>query len=387
MKYLAFYTTDHFRDRQLAVSPAGVSKSAYVAQLLRSTGRPVEIVSPCWSKCGRWQAWPAADEPLGDGLTLHQLAAFGVPARWLTPLQWAFALWQVFWYLLRHTRAGEPVAAYHSYYLCLPLLLAKRLRKFRLVLEVEEIYQDITPLPAPVRWLERRTLAAADACVISTQELAGRLPAGRPAVVVNGVYAAEPPRAEPPFDDGRVHCVYAGTLDPAKGGAAAAGAAAAFLPAGYHVHILGFGSDRQKQALLDQIAQLQPACRCALSYDGVKQGEAYTRFLQRCQIGLCTQIPEGAYLKTSFPSKILGYMANGLQVVSARIPSVERSAVGDLLCYYDAQTPQAIAAAICAATAQPPAQDPRARLQALDAQARRDLRAMLEGLCTAPRKE
>ena len=293
----------------------------------------------------------------------------------------------MFWYLLRHTRAGEPVAAYHSYYLCLPLLLAKRLRKFRLVLEVEEIYQDITPLPAPVRWLERRTLAAADACVISTQELAGRLPAGRPAVVVNGVYAAEPPRAEPPFDDGRVHCVYAGTLDPAKGGAAAAVAAAAFLPAGYHVHILGFGSDRQKQALLDQIAQLQPACRCALSYDGVKQGEAYTRFLQRCQIGLCTQIPEGAYLKTSFPSKILGYMANGLRVVSARIPSVERSAVGDLLCYYDAQTPQAIAAAICAAAAQPPAQDPRARLQALDAQARQDLRTMLEGLCTAPRKE
>ena len=39
-------------------------------------------------------------------------------------------------------------------------------------------------------------------------------------------------------------------------------------------------------------------------------------------------------------------MANGLQVVSIRIPAVEGSAVGSCLHYYDQQTPEAIAQAI-----------------------------------------
>ena len=53
--------------------------------------------------------------------------------------------------------------------------------------------------------------------------------------------------------------------------------------------------------------------------------------------------------------------------------------MGDLLTYYAAQTPQQIADAVRRVPLDG-AQDPRARLQALDAQARRDLQAMLESL-------
>ena len=42
-------------------------------------------------------------------------------------------------------------------------------------------------------------------------------------------------------------------------------------------------------------------------------------------------------------------MANGLGVVSIRIPAVETSAVGSLVTYYDSQTPQCIAYAIMSA--------------------------------------
>lgn len=380
MKYLAFYTTDHFRDRQLAVSPAGVSKSAYVAQLLRSTGRPVEIVSPCWSKCGRWQAWPAADEPLGDGLTLHQLAAFGVPARWLTPLQWAFALWQVFWYLLRHTRAGEPVAAYHSYYLCLPLLLAKRLRKFRLVLEVEEIYQDIMSLPKPVRRWERAVIRQADAYIFSTAALGQAVqPGAKPTVVINGSYRCAAPADAAPFADGAVHCLYSGTFDPAKEGAYLAIRAAAYLPAAYCVHISGFGTPEQVQQVRQEIARVQQTAACRIVYEGFLDDDAYTALLQKCQIGLNTQTPDKGFSNTCFPSKILTYMAHGLRVVSAANEAITASGVGDLLTYYTAQTPQQIADAVRRVPLDG-AQDPRARLQALDAQARQDLQAMLESL-------
>lgn len=380
MKYLTFFSAEEERALCLSTSPAGVTKSRYMVQLLREAGHPVEMVSPAWSKCGRWHFWKAFDLALDSNITVHQLATFGTPLRWLTPLQWLHSLLQLFFYLLFHTRAGEPVLVYHSYYVSLPVLLARRLKKFKLLLEVEEIYQDVLSLPGPLRRWETNILHSADGYILSTEALRGEIHCpGKPDLVIHGSYTVEPSRGVPPFGDGKIHCIYAGTLDPVKGGAAAAVAAAALLPENYHVHILGFGSAAQKSALQEQIQQVQRSARCELTYDGLLQGEAYIRFLQRCQIGLSTQVPEGNYIKSSFPSKILTYLANGLQVVSARLPSVEQSGVGDMITYYDAQTPEAIAAAIQAVDLSASC-TPTRRLQELHEQARVRLQTMLEDL-------
>ena len=102
-----------------------------------------------------------------------------------------------------------------------------------------------------------------------------------------------------------------------------------------------------------------------MSYDGLLSGEDYIRFIQSCDIGLSTQNPDAAFNATSFPSKILSYMANGLRVVSIRIPAIEQSAVGDMLIYYDKQTPQEIARAI-RAVQMDALYHSRVRIQALD---------------------
>ena len=96
----------------------------------------------------------------------------------------------------------------------------------------------------------------------------------------------------------------------------------------------------------DLISDIASRSKAKVSYDGLLSGEDYIRFTQSCDIGLSTQNPDAAFNATSFPSKILSYMANGLRVVSIRIPAIEQSAVGDKLFYYDEQTPQEIAKAI-----------------------------------------
>lgn len=380
MKYLTFFTTDAYKDRQLATAPPAVTKSTYMAQLLRDIGQSVEIISPSWSKCHAWHHWKASDSTMDNQVKVHQLATFSTPFRWLTPLQWLYSLGQLFFYLIRHTHAGEPVLVYHSYYLSFPVLLAKRIKKFKLILEVEEIYQDIIHLPKIIAALETRILNTADGYVLSADDMRQALPcSAKPWMIINGIYTVEAPRNAPPFSDGKIHCVYAGTLDPAKGGAYAAVEVAAFLPENYHLHILGFGSEQEKSSLLKQIQQVQLQSPCGLSYEGAMQGENYIRFLQRCQIGLSTQIPEGQYIKTSFPSKILVYLSNALQVVSARIPSVVHSGVGDLITYYDAQTPEQIAAAIRAIDVTS-ACNPTGRLQELHKQSCTRLQKILEAL-------
>ena len=98
--------------------------------------------------------------------------------------------------------------------------------------------------------------------------------------------------------------------------------------------------------MVDLVAKISSNDRAKITYDGVLSGKDYIRFLQSCDIGLSTQDPNAAFNGTSFPSKILSYMANGLRVVSIRIPAIETSAVGDMVFYYDEQTPEEIAKAI-----------------------------------------
>ena len=146
--------------------------------------------------------------------------------------------------------------------------------------------------------------------------------------------------------DGKIHCVYAGTLDTRKGGAMTAIATASYLPENYHMHILGFGNNEDVSKVKNAIAESLISTRCYITYDGVLRGEEYIRFLQSCDIGMSTQNPNLEFNGTSFPSKILTYMANGLQVVSVRIPAIEKSKISPYLQFYDGNNPEDIAKTI-----------------------------------------
>ena len=167
----------------------------------------------------------------------------------------------------------------------------------------------------------------------------------KPEAIIYGTYhiAKEMPKL---FTDGKIHCVYAGTLDLRKGGAAAAAAAALFLNGDYHIHILGFGNEKEKKEMLGIIDDISKKTEAKITYDGLLSGDEFTSFIQSCDIGFSTQTPDAAFNSTSFPSKILTYMVNGLRVVSIRIPAIEKSAVGKFMYYYDEQTPENIANAV-----------------------------------------
>ena len=270
----------------------------------------------------------------------------------------------------------DTVIAYHSLQTADIFFAYKRKNNFKFILELEEIYQDVVNCGQKKAAWERKVITAADGYILATEALSKEIPAERPYIVINGTYHSEPER-DVGFADGKIHCVYAGTFDPTKGGAAAAAAAAEFLPEKYHVHILGFGTEEQKKQLQGLIATVQKKTKCTLTYDGLKSGEEYIRFLQSCQIGLCTQIPDARYTETSFPSKVLVYLANGLRVLSVRIPAVENSEVGGILYYYDTQSPQEIANAIMNIPMKED-YDSRQLLNQLDKDCERNLKRLLE---------
>ena len=347
MKYLAYYDTPENAAENRNIVLAATNKVSYICDAINRAGKTVEIISASgtWNKKG----CKGKTVQLSEGTSLKLFSCMGtglLPKRVLGRNLLKFKL---FLYLLFQIRKNETVIVYHSVAYARMVTLLRKLKKFRLIMEVEEIYADVNGKEKD-RKKEYQVFSVADAYMFPAERLNQKINTkGKPYTLICGTYQEAPDR-KCRFEEiaaiGKIHCVYAGTFDPRKGGGQMAIRAAQHLPENYHMHILGFGSPKEVDEVMQLLEQVSQECRCGISYDGCLKGEEYIRFLQSCHIGLSTQNPEGAYNDTSFPSKILSYMANGLQVVTVRIPVVEESPVGQWMHYYDESTPDAIAQAI-----------------------------------------
>ena len=352
------YYIGHYSDpsgsSKRKTAPAADTKMDYSISSLKKVGYDVEVLSFCVDD-DRKSVFEKKSgyEIEKNGTHVVFFTNYTSKFRILRVIGRAFSWIKIRKYLCKKCLGNESkVVIYHSLGLLKVIDLFDKKKK-RFILEMEEIYADVIGKTK----LRKKEIAAAhkaNGYIFPTKMLNSEINnKNKPFVIIHGTYQVEMDRKCGIFnknlqtdEDKIIHCVYAGTLDPRKGGAVAAAAAAEFLPENYHVHILGFGSEQEIQNMKDRILNITSRAKAKVTYDGLLYGEDYIRFIQSCDIGLSTQNPDAAFNATSFPSKILSYMANGLRVVSIRIPAIEQSAVGDKLFYYDEQTPQEIAKAI-----------------------------------------
>lgn len=348
IKYFSYYSRNPDQKRSAVL--AAMNKMDYICDALEASGREVVIISAS-TNMDKQNAAAYCIDQITEKTCCINFACGPCNGRWRRYLNRCRIHWHILLELMKVKR-DEKVIVYHSLGYMNLVNLAHKLKKFHLILECEEIYSDVIG-NKELRAKEIRFMQSADSYILSSRLLSEIVnPCHKPEVVIHGTYGVEADRKCDIFsqvlqqsEESCIHCVYAGTMDPRKGGAVAA-AAAEFLPENYHIHILGFGSEKQIQEMKERIADISSRAKARVTYDGLLSGEEYIRFIQSCDIGLSTQNPDAAFNATSFPSKVLSYLANGLRVVSIRIPAIEQSAVGNALYYYDTQTPEEIAKAI-----------------------------------------
>lgn len=344
IKYICYYNSHHRQFPREGV-PSATTKIDYIIDVLNRLGYTVKIISKSGVSSTKLVFNLGGSVQIGENTVRHfiSLGCVKSPLRVLS--RWLNTLHFFFW-LLFHTKHNEQIIVYHSLGYCKMLNLLRQMKHLCIIGEIEELFQDVHMQSKIVSRSEYEFINGCGKYLFPSILMNNRFnPLGKPFAIVHGIYKAEK-KLEDKFCDGKIHVVYGGTFDPMKGGAFAAAEAGRFLPENYVVHICGFGSetdiDRIKELIVDTNANSNSETR----FEGLLRGENYTRFIQKCHIGLSTQNPTAAFNDTSFPSKILVYLANGLKVVSIRIPVVESCAVVDEISFYDIQSPENIAEAI-----------------------------------------
>ncbi|MDI6700805.1 MAG: glycosyltransferase [bacterium] len=186
-------------------------------------------------------------------------------------------------------------------------------------------------------------LKAADSYILSTHTLVDKINSNKPYIVSYGELKHNKQIVEKYKD--KIHLVFAGTFDPLKGVIESINTAR-YLDNNYHLHIIGFGNQKETENVLNLINETNKNSSCKVTYDGCLKGDDYIEFIQKCHIGLSTISKRKNFIDSVFPSKILSYLCNNLYVVSGDLKSVLESPFSHFIKFYYEDNPESIAKAI-----------------------------------------
>ena len=350
----AIYYIGHYdlKDEPRSVSPAAVTMMDYVSEVIQREGFQCNILSCASDVVSHIEKKVI----LNDGRKVVFKPCFGKVAKTNFPkwLHYAYKRKKsLFQFFDHHINDGDTVILYHSlvYIDAIKKLISRK--KIHLIIQVCEIYSDVIN-DNRQKQRELDFFKLADGFIFSTAHLGNLINIdNKPSCVCLGTYKIEHSYSAAFLTNDCINVVYAGTLDPRKGGATAAATAAAFLPKDYTVHVLGFGSQEEIDHICSIIEEANAQGNGKAIFEGVKRGSEFNHFVQNCRIGLSTQEPTAKFNATSFPSKVLMYMANGLNVVSIDIPAIRQSAVSPAITFYSKQEPDKIAKAVVEAVYNP----------------------------------
>ena len=346
MKLVCFYDILKYQDEERVFAPSTATVIDYIADSLSRLNINVEIISPAETRkvSGRF---PFRSEEVKPGVILTQAASNGYRNRLLRIItKTRSRLWLVK-YLLKNTRPNEIVFFWDSPVLYEPLLIFRLLdrKKVKILYFASEIFREVIPLNKLKQKMEWKLFNDADKFLVSTKMLNEKVNNNnRESIVLHGTYMLTP-QYNDRFEDGLVHIVYAGIINATKGSGKAV-KIAEYLPENYHINIIGYGKNEDLAILKEVIIESNSKNACKISFDGTLSGEEYNRYLQKCDIGICSQDLSAKYNESSFPSKILSYMANGLRVVSVDLKAVHTSEIGDVLYYTKSDSAEDFAEAI-----------------------------------------
>lgn len=349
--YIGWYIADEDRERYSGNVPGNL-KMHYVVDQLKESGNTPEIISFARKKGATGLYITRLSN--SQGCLLRYLGGVGGNSRFAQRLDFLMKECLFIWLCLFKIKKSDTIVLYHS--VALTNLLAK-LRKFvkrHVILEVEEVYGYAAVGDRP--WVDKEieSIKQMDAHICVNDGMLHKLSLDSKKSVANYGVGVFPERRVQRFSDGKVHVVYAGTIEMKKLGALTAVESAAYFPDNYILHILGFGTEENMKRLKEKINDINSKAGCVkVEYNGYKTGSELDEFLHSCHIGLSSNVMRPNFANNTFPSKVITYMCHDLSVVLGYAEAFYDIPISQGWSFYHEFKPEKIAEAVASVEIKP----------------------------------
>lgn len=256
---------------------------------------------------------------------------------------------QVLYQLLIKINRKDTVIYYHSLYLLPFFKMAKIIKGFKLILEVEESYMAAWNKRDFWINIELFLLKGADAYIFVNDLFPKILRCNQPYAVCYGNYSSfqkkpnQTDNSEIEFNQHKAtNLVYAGLIsDCENSDVYLALETVKKLPSNYKLRVLGYGSESAILKLNNYIEKNKLSNK--VFYHGFLKGESFNSFLRECDIALNPRVLEDKLSNYTFPSKVLTYLSNGLSVVSTPIKCIQSSKIKEAVFFSKDNTSESLA--------------------------------------------
>lgn len=345
VNYICFFSEPE--DKDVLVSyPSVWSKIDYIKNVLIESGYNIEIISTAFiNKRGVYKGHVSVI----NSLEKHRFFnSFKTGIRILDKLNIAYMYVQLFICLLAKSKS-EYILVYHSLFYDKVIKFINKVYGRQFILEIEDVYSSLNKKTKKFSEREWRYFELPSAYLIVNDIIADKIKNGKDKIISYGRYQL-PEWKRKDNNYSKIRLIYAGVIERERRGAFLAVESMRYLPDNYELFICGFGSDDDIDALQNEIEQIKnESKRNLITYLGYKYGEEYEYILQHCDIALSTHVYDDTNMDSAdhtFPSKLLVYLANGLQVVAQRLQVLEKSELSELIFFYDCPIAENVAQTI-----------------------------------------
>ncbi|MDN5650258.1 MAG: glycosyltransferase, partial [Acinetobacter sp.] len=212
----------------------------------------------------------------------------------------------------------------------LPIILFfKKIKNFKLILEVEENYSAVWGENETKIEEENNNILKADKFIFVNDIFPKRIGVKLPYIICYGDYRnnlKENNNKTNLVEKEKITMVYAGLIsDGVYPDIYLAVDAMLYLNNNYILKIIGYGEDSSIQNLINYIQGKGLSNR--VIFDGMYKGVEYSNYLRCCDIGLNPRVLDNMLSNYTFPSKVLTYLSHGLPVVSTDIDCIKLSKI------------------------------------------------------------
>lgn len=327
--------------------PSSNSKMDYIICVIRRLNFDLTIYSLGFPKIKSYSFKRKSIISIDQKTNFNFVSTISAPFNFLNFISKIWLYLQVIYLLLFVVKKDNIVLVYHSYLLTKAVNFCRFFSKFKLVYEIEEIYQAAWQNSSKKIKDEIRSLKDAEGYVLVNDILAERLNlVNKPSVVCYGNYLKKETENSDKDTD-LINLVYAGFIGGEESDVQLALDSIVLLPDNYFLNILGYGNENDIERLKDKIELInEKKGKEQVKYGGCLSGDEYDSFLANCHIGLSTRVLIDEYSDFTFPSKVLVYLSNNLIPISSKIRCILESKVSESVTFYENNTPESVAKAI-----------------------------------------